>query len=595
MTDLKNIVFETVNFSYDGEIEVFEDDLLSVSFDGKTAKIGYATKPQLARGYFLFAMNYKKGSFEIKETPSLKTCGCMIDVSRNAVLKISAVKNFMNYMACLGMNMLMLYTEDTYEVKEQPYFGYMRGRYSKAEIREIVDYGKELGIEIIPCIQTLGHMEQFLKHNQVAHLRDTKDILLANDDKVFEFIEEEIKAVREMYDTNRIHIGMDEAHDLGRGNYLDKNGYKATYDILSKHLRDVVEICKKYDFEPMMWNDMFFRVFAPDKNYYNYEEVNYPEGYADSIPDVGMVYWDYYPTSDERCKGMIEKSAELGRDVIYAGGISIWNSFLPFGESEMYAERGVKASVENGVKEAICTLWGDDGNETNIFYAMPYLPIFSEYCYRGLDCKKEDIEEVSEFLTKIPFDITRAMGRSMYNQEDGFNINGKNYFYTDIMYNLGVENDKYEEVSPVFKDSAEKITAYIKENGDDQNLEYAKLIFEIISSKADVLKKLREAYNTGDKDYIKLTAEKTLPELKEKYITLKEIHKNQWHSTYKPFGFEVISFRYGGVISRLDDVIEKLNDYVSGKIDIIPEFEEKLLPNTPGGWTNKVITPSFIY
>ncbi len=596
---IKDMVFDTVGFKYDGEFETFESDAMSVSFDGKVCKIGYASIPQLARGYFLFAMNYKKGTFEINEKPAFKTCGCMIDVSRNAVLKVSAVKDFMNFMACLGMNMLMLYTEDTYEIKEQPYFGHMRGRYTKAEIREIVEYGRELGIEIIPCIQTLGHMEQFLKYWEAAgDIMDTKDILLAEEKKTLEFIETEIKTVREMFDTDRIHIGMDEAHDLGRGKYLDKNGFKNPYDILSGHLSDVVEICKKYNFRPMMWNDMFFRVFAPNKDYYNYKEVNYPEGYAESIPDVDMVYWDYYPETTERCKGMIEKSNELGKGVIYAGGISIWNTFLPFGESERYAEIGVKASAENGVDEVICTLWGDDGNETNYKYALPYIPIFSEYCYKGESCTKADIEEVSEFITKIPFELTRAMGKSMYNvnhgKPDGYKVNGKNYFYSDIMYGLGVHNDKYDIIAPVFEESAKEIADYMNANGYSDDLEYAKLVFEIISCKADVIKKLRDAYSAGDKEYIKITAEKTLPELKEKYIALKEIHKNQWFDTYKPFGFEVISFRYGGTISRIDDVIDRLKEYVDGKVETIPEFEEEWLFGR-GGFTNRVITPSYIY
>ena len=38
----------------------------------------------------------------------------------------------------------MLYTEDTYEVDGQPYFGYMRGRYSKEEMKEIDDFAAEL-------------------------------------------------------------------------------------------------------------------------------------------------------------------------------------------------------------------------------------------------------------------------------------------------------------------------------------------------------------------------------------------------------------------------------------------------------------------
>ena len=38
------------------------------------------------------------------------------------------------------MNLGMMYTEDTYEVPGQPYFGYQRGRYSADELRALDDY-----------------------------------------------------------------------------------------------------------------------------------------------------------------------------------------------------------------------------------------------------------------------------------------------------------------------------------------------------------------------------------------------------------------------------------------------------------------------
>ena len=59
-------------------------------------------------------------------------------------------------MALMGLDMLMLYAEDSYVVPERPYFGYMRGRYSADETREIDRYAQMLGIELIPCMQTLG-------------------------------------------------------------------------------------------------------------------------------------------------------------------------------------------------------------------------------------------------------------------------------------------------------------------------------------------------------------------------------------------------------------------------------------------------------
>ncbi|MDO4741652.1 MAG: family 20 glycosylhydrolase, partial [Eubacteriales bacterium] len=85
------------------------------------------------------------------------------DVSRGAVMKPQAVRRYIDQLACLGMNLLMLYTEDTYEVPEYPYFGHLRGRYSRSDLREIDAYAASMGVELVPCIQTLGHLLQFLQ------------------------------------------------------------------------------------------------------------------------------------------------------------------------------------------------------------------------------------------------------------------------------------------------------------------------------------------------------------------------------------------------------------------------------------------------
>lgn len=75
--------------------------------------------------------------------------GVMIDMSRNAVMSLVGLGRLMQLLAKMGYNTLFLYTEDTYEVDGEPYFGYMRGRYSKDELRAIDDLGYSLGIEVI--------------------------------------------------------------------------------------------------------------------------------------------------------------------------------------------------------------------------------------------------------------------------------------------------------------------------------------------------------------------------------------------------------------------------------------------------------------
>ena len=89
---------------------------------------------------------------------NFKTFGVMLDMSRNAVMTVPALKKYMLTIKKMGYNALLLYCEDTYEVEGEPYFGYMRGRYSIAEMKEIDAYAQSIKMEVIPCIQTLANM-----------------------------------------------------------------------------------------------------------------------------------------------------------------------------------------------------------------------------------------------------------------------------------------------------------------------------------------------------------------------------------------------------------------------------------------------------
>ena len=104
--------------------------------------------------------------------------GTMIDCSRNAVASVESVKKWIDLTSSIGYNTLMLYTEDTYEVSGEPYFGYMRGRYSREELRGLDAYAKNKNMELIPCIQTLAHLNALNRWPEYKEHFDVDDILL---------------------------------------------------------------------------------------------------------------------------------------------------------------------------------------------------------------------------------------------------------------------------------------------------------------------------------------------------------------------------------------------------------------------------------
>ncbi|MBO5370514.1 MAG: family 20 glycosylhydrolase, partial [Clostridia bacterium] len=274
---MKDKIFAITNFDFNGNINEIDFDGVYVSYNGNDAVIGYSSKVQKARALFLLSMKITAGEkqFEISEKPVFDTCGPMIDMSRGGVMKPDAVKRYIDRVAALGLNMLMLYTEDIYELDGYPMFGYLRGRYSHAELKEMDDYAYEMGVELIPCIQTLGHLANYIKWGEASSFAENSNVLLPGEEKTYEFIETEIKTMRACLCSKRIHLGMDEAVGMGLGKYLTKHGLEKSLDIFNRHLERVLSIAEKYDYSPMIWSDMYLG--SDDPNYYYEPDAVIPD------------------------------------------------------------------------------------------------------------------------------------------------------------------------------------------------------------------------------------------------------------------------------------------------------------------------------
>lgn len=157
-----------------------EESIVKVSLHNCQAEIIYGGgKSKFFRAFAILAGWIKEGEKEksVTQTPRLETNGTFVDMSRNAVMNVKTIKYMLRKIALMGMNTYLLYTEDTYEIENRPYFGYMRGRYTKAELRELDAYAAKLGIELIPCIQLLGHLATHLRWPAASPYKDTANVL----------------------------------------------------------------------------------------------------------------------------------------------------------------------------------------------------------------------------------------------------------------------------------------------------------------------------------------------------------------------------------------------------------------------------------
>ena len=286
----------------------------------------------------------------------------------------------------------------------------------------------------MPCIQTLGHMEQFLQWPENAGLRDQNDVLLADSDAVYQLIEAEIRAMRGCMRSKRIHVGMDEAHGVGLGRYYEKHGAVDRFDLLNRHLARVVDICGKYGFEPIMWSDMFFRLATDHNEYYDREAI-IPQRVIDAIPAVSLCYWDYYHQDEDFYDHMFTQHERTGRPVVFAGGCWTWAGFLPqVKRTAASMLPALKVAAQHRVQTVMATLWGDDGEETDYFLGLPMLPLFSEACWQGQGIAMVDALRLGEAVTGLPAEAVQAMGEFFPDASD--NREGKGLIWCDALYPL---------------------------------------------------------------------------------------------------------------------------------------------------------------
>lgn len=569
---IKERVFDLVNFKFDGEITLKDFDGVYVNYDGKNAVIGYSTKAQLARGCFLLAkeVEKKKTAFTITQKAHFDYCGAMLDVSRGGVMTTTSIKKYINYMAALGFNTLMLYTEDVYEIEEYPLFGYMRGRYSVEELKEIDDYAYEMGIEVIPCIQVLGHLNQYLRWDNTAEYRDDTVVLLAGEKKTYDLIRAAISVVRKAFRSDRIHLGMDEAKTMGSGRYLTLNGYKDRAELFNEHLNKVVGICKEHGYSPMIWSDMYF--YNPLKEDYAVDTV-IPQSVIDAVPEVSLVFWDYYHKNIEFYDVNIQKHKNFNKEVVYAGSVWTAQGFLPnMRHTFETMQPALQSCLKNSIKFVLATLWNDGGWETNYMTAICGLPLFSEYCYLGEECRSEEIYDTIRFLTKMDKPLMDAVSDFHLGYDALFNV-GRGLIYCDLMLDTLCIDVDFESA----KNTYSKALTVFENYKEDDYYDYYKVLFEICREKSDVLLRLRKAYKEGNKDYLKDVTYNIIPKLERLNIKLFNEFKTIWNKTNKPNGFEVFCHRFGGIDLRLTYVAEVIDEYLQGKRTHIEELEQEPL------------------
>ncbi len=327
---------------------------------------------------------------------------------RTEVRTLASLKKQAETIAAMGMNAIIMEWEASFPFDRN---ATLCNRYSFTadEVREFVAYCRELGIEVIPLQNCLGHSEYILRHERYHALReDPKDpsqVCPLKADEAEPVFREIFREVVALHPSKYFHIGADETYLLGKcrecGEFVREHGKSKLFvDYVNRMCRLVLDMGKI----PVMWADII---------------LAYPEA-IDSLPEeVILVDWNY--------GWDVNHFGELQN--IYDSGVEIWGATsLRSYPDNIYLTQWMKHFTNlatfvpyaraHGYKGMIETSWSTSGiygfhfdNENEIMNMQPVRLVYPESGFRILNAAAAKAFNMEEPLDPKEFIYDYAVSR----------------------------------------------------------------------------------------------------------------------------------------------------------------------------------------
>ncbi|MGE9270515.1 MAG: family 20 glycosylhydrolase [Verrucomicrobiales bacterium] len=186
----------------------------------------------------------------------------------------------------MRFNMLVVEWEDMFPWTFDPTLRHP-AHYTPEQVKAFSNRCTELGIEVIPLVQCLGHLEFILQHEGYHHLAECPDfsdtlhpLQKGSLDLVLRMVDDVLSL---MPDVQHFHLGGDEAWSFGSSPdsklYIEQHGKPSLY---LKHVQPILDSLRLRSIRPLLWHDMM---------------MDWPVSSLQQIgQDADLVVWGYRGT-----------------------------------------------------------------------------------------------------------------------------------------------------------------------------------------------------------------------------------------------------------------------------------------------------------
>jgi hypothetical protein len=297
---------------------------------------------------------------EIEDAPDLALRGLMLDVSRGKVPTLASLERLCDLCLRLKLNVLMLYTEHVFRFRRHPEIGSGASPFRAEELRALDAYAAARHVELVPTLQSLGHMEHILRLPRYAALDESGRGWTLSPAEPGSYA-----LLRDLYDeylpnfrSRFFNANCDEPWDLGTGRSRARAEAIGRGGVFVEHVKRVGELARAHDRRLMIWGDVVHQ---------------HPEQVGALDRDVVLLDWWYEAECDY---DRVRAFREHGLDFVVCPGTSSWNALFPrVANSEANVARWAAAARRHGALGLVCTDWGDGGHYNllgNSYFALAW-------------------------------------------------------------------------------------------------------------------------------------------------------------------------------------------------------------------------------
>lgn len=345
---------------------------------------------------------------EVVDWPDFETRGVMIDVSRDKVPTVATLETMITRLAAWKVNHVELYMEHTFAYAGHDDVWREADPLTAPELTALDRFCRELGVDLVPNQNTLGHFDRWLRHERYKPLavapdgfewlfgirRSPTTIDPRNPDS-FVLVTDLLDQLVEALDKPALHIGLDEPWELTGDRVADWPGW----------LRRLSGLGALDGRRLLVWGDV-------------------PAAHPEMLGEIATADWagaerlticEWGYEADHPYDERLSVLGEAGLDFWVCPGTSAWMSITGRGPDMLENVRNAAVNGEkHGASGLLVTDWGDFGHHQYLPVSEPGLAAAAAFGWCVSSHEDLDLEQLARVLDLHAFDDeSGSMGHAL--------------------------------------------------------------------------------------------------------------------------------------------------------------------------------------